>query len=122
MVKRWLSTFVEQPSPAALQVVAERLGERMRCSDGSVINEAEPFESAPAAAARDRMLTACNVPASAAIALCGQTTWNAWSSFARRRRVPAPAESAKRRNTVLFSGMSVLHAVFTVKRCRDGSV
>ena len=34
MVKRWLSTFVEQPSPAALQVVAERLGERMRCSHG----------------------------------------------------------------------------------------
>ena len=33
MVKRWLSTFVEQPSPAALQVVAEDLGERMRCSD-----------------------------------------------------------------------------------------
>ena len=34
MVKRWLSTFAEQPSPAALQVVAERLDERMRCSDG----------------------------------------------------------------------------------------
>ena len=33
MVKRWLSTFAEQPSPAALQVVAEDLGERMRCSD-----------------------------------------------------------------------------------------
>ena len=32
MVKRWLSTFAEQPSPAALQVVAEDLGERMRCS------------------------------------------------------------------------------------------
>ena len=34
MVKRWLSTFAEQPSPAALQVVAEHLDERMRCSDG----------------------------------------------------------------------------------------
>ena len=33
MVKRWLATFAEQPSPAALQVVAEDLGERMRCSD-----------------------------------------------------------------------------------------
>ena len=32
MVKRWLSTFAEQPSSAALQVVAEDLGERMRCS------------------------------------------------------------------------------------------
>ena len=32
MVKRWLSTFAEQTSPAALQVVAEDLGERMRCS------------------------------------------------------------------------------------------
>ena len=34
MVKRWLSDFVEQPSPAALQVVAEDLDKRMRCSDG----------------------------------------------------------------------------------------
>jgi hypothetical protein len=33
-VKRLLSTFAEQPLPAALQVVAERLDERMRCSDG----------------------------------------------------------------------------------------
>ena len=32
MVKRWLSIFVEQPRPAALQVVAEDLDERMRCS------------------------------------------------------------------------------------------
>ena len=31
MVKRWLSTFVEQPSQAALTVVAERLRLRMRC-------------------------------------------------------------------------------------------
>ena len=59
VIKRWLATFAEQPSPAALQVVAEDLGERMRCSDavmGSVTN-ADSFESAPVAAARERMLT-----------------------------------------------------------------
>ena len=32
MVKRWLASFAEQPSPAALQVAIEDLDERMRCS------------------------------------------------------------------------------------------
>ena len=31
-MKRWLATFAEQPPSAALQVVAEDLDERMRCS------------------------------------------------------------------------------------------
>ena len=62
---------------------------------GSVINEAESFESAPVAAARERMVTACNVPASVAIALCGQTTWNACVSIARRPLAAAPCSSCK---------------------------
>ena len=47
-----------------------------------VINEAEPFTSAAAAAVRERMVTTCNVPASAAPVLCTQTAWTAWSCFA----------------------------------------
>ena len=62
MVKRWLSTFAEQPSPAALTVAAEDLDERMRCSHVlGVINEAEPVETATAASVREWMVTACNV-------------------------------------------------------------
>ena len=118
MVKRWLSTFVEQPRPAALQVVAEDLGERMRCSDGIGHQRggAQPVESASAEAARERMLTAGNVPASAAIALCGQTTWTAWSCIARRPLAAAPAGAANSRTSSLFNGESFLHAVFTVAR------
>ena len=41
----------------------------------SVKNEAESFESAAVAAAREQMLTACNVPASAEPMLGSQTTW-----------------------------------------------
>ena len=84
----------------------------------SVINEAESFESAPVAAARERMVTACNVPASAAIALCGQTTWNACVSIARDRwpLAAAPAGAAKRRHGLLVNGASFFHAVFIVAR------
>ena len=78
----------------------------------SVVNEAESFESAAVAAAREQMLTACNVPASAAPVLGAQTTWRHWSCSARRRRRPAPAGPAKRRNTELVTEKSFLHAVF----------
>ena len=61
----------------------------------SVINEAEPFESAAAAAARELMLTAGNVPAPAAIALCGQTTWNACVSIGRRPLAAGSCRSCK---------------------------
>ena len=78
----------------------------------SVINEAESFESAAAAAAQERMLTAGNVPASAAPVLGTLTAWTAWSCSARRRRQPPPAGAAKRRNIDLVNGESFLHAVF----------
>ena len=39
----------------------------------SVINEAEPFEAAAAASVRERVVTACNVPASAAPVIITQT-------------------------------------------------
>ena len=52
------------------------------------------FESADAASVRERMVTACNVPASAAPVLCTQTTWTACASIARRRQAPAPAGAA----------------------------
>ena len=57
MVKRWfMTTFAEQPSPAALTVAAEDLDERMRCSHVlGVINEAEPVETATAASVREWM-------------------------------------------------------------------
>ena len=57
---------------------------------GSVINEAEPVESAPVAAAQERMVTAGNVPASAAIELCGQTTLTPCVSIAWRPLAAAP--------------------------------
>ena len=78
----------------------------------SAINEAESFESAPVAAAQERMLTAGNVPASAAIELCGQTTLTPCVSIARRPLAAAPAGAAKRRNIDLVNGESFLHAVF----------
>ena len=77
----------------------------------SVINEAEPVESAPAAAARERMLTAGNVPASAAIVLCGQTTLTACVSIARWPLAAAPADAEKRRNALLVNETSFSHAV-----------
>ena len=77
----------------------------------SVINEAESFESAPVAAARERMVTAGNVPASAAIALCVHTAWNAWSSFARQPLAAAPAGAAKRRNALLVNETSFSHGL-----------
>ena len=80
---------------------------------GSVVNEADPFESAPVAAAQERMLTAGNVPASADIVLCGQTTLTPCVSIARRPLAAAPAGAAKRRNIDLVNGTSFLHAIFT---------
>ena len=80
----------------------------------SAINEAEPFESAPVAAAQERMLTAGNVPASADIVLCGQTTLTPCVSIARRPLAAAPAGAAKRRNIDLGNEKSFLHTVFTV--------
>ena len=82
----------------------------------SAINEAESFESAPVAAAQERMLTAGNVPASADIVLCGQTTLTPCVSIARRPLAAAPAGAAKRRYIFLFNGKSFSHAVFTVAR------
>ena len=55
----------------------------------SVKNEAESFESAAVAAAREQMLTACNVPAATEPMLDSQTTWRHWSCSARRRRRPS---------------------------------
>ena len=82
----------------------------------SVINEAESFESAAAAAAQERMLTAGNVPASADIVLCGQTTLTPCVSIARRPLAAAPAGAAKRRNALLANETSFLIAVFLVER------
>ena len=79
----------------------------------SAINEAESFESAPVAAAQERMLTAGNVPASAAIELCGQTTLTPCVSIARRPLAAAPAGAAKRRYIELLTEKSFLHAVST---------
>ena len=53
MVKRWLSTFAEQPSLTALTEVVEDIDERMDASMSSVINEAESFETAAVAATRE---------------------------------------------------------------------
>ena len=72
----------------------------------SVKNDDEPFDSAAVAAAREQMLTTCNVPASAAPVLGAQTTWRHWSCSARRRRRPAPAGAAKRRTTSLVTEKS----------------
>ena len=72
----------------------------------SVKNEDEPFESAAVAAAWEQMVTACNVPAAAEPMLGSQTTWRHWSCSARRRRRPAPAGAAKRRNTELVTEKS----------------
>ena len=52
----------------------------------SVKNEAESFESAAVAAAREQMVTVCNVPASAEPMLGSQTTWRRWSCSARRHK------------------------------------
>ena len=112
MVKRWLSTFAEQPSPAALQVVAEDLGKRMRCSDGLGHQRGGARRiDACVAAAWERILTAGNVPASAAIALCGQTTWNAWSCIARQPLAAAPADAEKRSLALFVNETSFSHAV-----------
>ena len=77
----------------------------------SAINEAESFESAPVAAAQERMLTAGNVPASADIVLCGQTTLTPCVSIARRPLAAAPAGAAKRRHALLVNESSFSHAV-----------
>ena len=45
----------------------------------SVMNEAEPFETAAVASVPERMVTACNVPASAAPVTVTQTTCDACS-------------------------------------------
>ena len=82
----------------------------------SVVNEAESFESAAEAAAQERMVTAGNVPASADIELCGQTTLTPCVSIARRPLAAAPAGAAKRRYIFLFTGTSFLETVFTVAR------
>ena len=75
-------------------MVAELLRLRMRCQQVSVKNEAESFESAAVAAAREQMPTACNVPASAEPLLGSQTTWRHGSCSARRL-LAAVLESAK---------------------------
>ena len=67
----------------------------------SVVNEAVSFEAAPVAAAQEWMVTAGNVPASADIVLCGQTTLTPCVSIARRPLAAAPAGAAKRRNALL---------------------
>ena len=72
----------------------------------SVKNEAESFESAAVAAAREQMLTACNVPASAEAKLGSQTTWRHGSCSARRLLAAVQQGPAKRRPLVLVTGMS----------------
>ena len=72
----------------------------------SVVNEAVSFEAAPVAAAQERMVPAGNVPASADIVLCGQTTLTPCVSIARRPLAAAPAGAAKRRNTELVTEKS----------------
>ena len=64
-MKRWLATFAEEPSPAALPVAVKDLDvmSASRAVMSSVINEAEPFEAAAAASVRERVMTAYNVPA-----------------------------------------------------------
>ena len=116
MVKRWLSTFAEQPSPAALQVVAEDLGERMRCSHdlgrqrGGVLRIGGCGSRTGADADRVQR-------ASISSAHAGRSdhigTWRHWSCSARRRRRPAPAGPAKQRNIDLLTEKSFLHAVST---------
>ena len=76
----------------------------------------EPFEAAPVAAAQERMVTAGNVPASADIVLCGQTTLTPCVSIARRPLAAAPAGAAKRRQALLVNETSFLHAVLIVER------
>ena len=85
----------------------------------SVINEAEPFESATAAASWEWMVTACNVPASAAIVLRSQTASTALSSIALQPLAAAPARSASLRNVDLVTEKSFFHRVFNGQSARS---
>ena len=91
-MKRWLSTFVEKSSPAALQVVAEDLDERMtwrmRCSHDLVHQRGGTVRIGDCtAASRERMVTACNVPASVSSHRAALSDSIDWFSVARGSRL-----------------------------------
>ena len=81
----------------------------------SVMNEAEPFKAAAVAGAWEQMSTAGNVSASATPDMSTQKTCSACAGLARRSGEPAGADQSKRRNVLLVTGKSFLHAVFIVQ-------
>ena len=120
MVKRWLATLAEPNHHLLLRRWSPRSSRSSTTAChavmSSVINEAEPFETAAAASVRERMVTACNVPAAAAPVLGTQTAWTAWTAWSclarrRRHRLPKPVKRFGR-NTELETEKSFLHQTF----------
>ena len=114
MVKRWLSTFAEQPSPATLPVVAEDLDDRMMSQHVVGEERQRALQNggwvSRTGAFGDRMQLAGfsgNATGAADQADCMDLEGTAAA------RTAVSQDSAKRRNMVLVSGASFLHAVFT---------
>ena len=119
-MKRWLSTFDEEPSPAALPAAGSQrhLDERMtmRCQHVNGHQRRGSVRiggcSSRTGVVGDRIQNASVGSARA----CHSDKTARMSSNARRRRRPAPAGAAKRRKRDLVTGNSFLHGTFIVER------